>query len=217
MLDLSQDYTFSQYFELQIPADELITALGYTYERVTLSVPSTEGDRKAYPARLQDLDQILKLTRTSNEQTKREVLVAPIVQTLVLETHALLRVEYPLYVSPLLHGTLDYLISKDGWQHLLVIEAKRNDLDYGFTQLAAQMIALDQWEQAPSLVNQPVLTGAVTTGETWKFGQLDRRTKALVESINLLTVPDEALVVLNWLSQGLAGAPSQPTHPDTTH
>jgi len=205
MLDLNRDYTFSQYFELQIPADELITALGYTYERVTLPIASPEGDRKAYPARLKDLDAILKLTRTSNEQTKREVLVAPIVQTLVLETQALLRVEYPLYVSPLLHGTLDYLISKDGWQQLLVIEAKRNDLDYGFTQLAAQMIALDQWEQAPSLEQQPVLTAAVTTGETWKFGQLNRRTKALVEGINLLTVPEEALAVLGLLSQGLAG------------
>lgn len=205
MLDLSKDYTFSQYFELQIPADELITALGYTYERVTLPVPRPEGDKTAPPARLQDLDAILKLTRTSNEQTKREVLVAPIVQTLVLETHALLRVEYPLYVSPLLHGILDYLISKDGWQQLLVIEAKRNDLDYGFTQLAAQMIALDQWDQAPPLSRQPILTGAVTTGETWKFGQLDRRTKALVEGINLLTVPEEALAVLSLLSQGLAG------------
>lgn len=209
MLDLSQDYTFSQYFELQLPADELITALGYTYERVTLPVPSRETvNQIALPVRLQDLAALLQLTRTSNEQTKREVLVAPIVQTLVLKTHALLRVEYPLYVSPLLHGTLDYLISKDGWQHLLVIEAKRNDLDYGFTQLAAQLIALDQWEQAPSLEQQPVLTGAVTTGEAWKFGRLTRQTKVLVEGINLLKVPEEALSVLTVLSQGLTGAAS---------
>jgi hypothetical protein len=97
------------------------------------------------------------------------------------------------------------LISKDGWRQLLVIEAKRNDLDYGFTQLAAQMIALDQWQQAPPLEHQPILTAAVTTGETWKFGQLDRRTKALVEGINLLTIPEESVAVLSVLSQGLAG------------
>lgn len=45
-------------------------------------------------------------------------------------------------VSNWLKGTLDYYFQAS---NLLVIEAKRDNLDNGFTQLAAELIALDQW------------------------------------------------------------------------
>ncbi|NET61595.1 MAG: hypothetical protein F6K47_37385 [Symploca sp. SIO2E6] len=53
-----------------------------------------------------------------------------------------------------LKGTLDYY-----FPDLLVIEAKRDNLDHGFTQLAVELIALDQWINSES----PILYGAVTT------------------------------------------------------
>jgi hypothetical protein len=95
-------------------------------------------------------------------------------------------------------------VSTENFHQLLVIEAKRNDLDYGFTQLAAQMLSLDQWERSPTPTQQPILTGALTTGDVWKFAQLNRLTKQVTESINLLTVPDEVADLLKVLRQGIA-------------
>ena len=57
---------------------------------------------------------------------------------------------------------------------LLDIEAKRDDVESGFTQLLAELVAIDQWEKAP----QPtLLVGAVSTGNLWQFGILNRTTR----------------------------------------
>ncbi|MBR8833985.1 MAG: hypothetical protein DSM106950_08080 [Stigonema ocellatum SAG 48.90 = DSM 106950] len=45
---------------------------------------------------------------------------------------------------------------------------KRDDLDYGFTQLIAELIAL-VWERSPKVEQQPRLLGAITTGQIWQF------------------------------------------------
>ncbi|NEQ84867.1 MAG: hypothetical protein F6K26_33380, partial [Moorea sp. SIO2I5] len=45
--------------------------------------------------------------------------------------------------------------------NLLVVEAKQEDLTNGFTQMAVELIALDQWEKCPSVEQQPQLFGAV--------------------------------------------------------
>ena len=203
MIDFSRPYTFSQYFEQQIPADELISGFAYGYERGLLPVPDSDDAEALGNLNVEDLVEMLKRTRTSNEQTKREIIVSRLVQALVLGTDALLRIEYSISVSPQLQGVLDYLISKEDFHQLVIIEAKRNDLDYGFTQLAAQMICLDQWERSPTVEQQPVLVGAVTTGEVWKFARLDRRAKRIVEGLNLLTIPDEIPAILKMLRQGI--------------
>jgi hypothetical protein len=81
-----------------------------------------------------------------------------------------------------------------------VIEAKREDLDYGFTQLVAEMIALDQWDRSP---DQPQLLGAVTTGQIWRFGLLDRATKHIEQGLDLYRVPDDLDIVVRILIQAL--------------
>lgn len=49
-----------------------------------------------------------------------------------------------LDVSDKLSGSLDYLLRST--QELIVIEAKKKDVDSGFNQLAAEMIALDKYD-----------------------------------------------------------------------
>ncbi len=71
---------------------------------------------------------------------------------------------------------------------MLVIEAKRQDLDYGMTQLVAEMIALDQWDRTP---DQPMLLGAVTTGKLWEFARLDRSNKHIYQGLDSYRVPDD--------------------------
>jgi hypothetical protein len=201
-IDFSRSYTFSEYFDLQIPADELIRDLGYHYRREQIQprLPVVEVGFD-----VSTVLNVMKRTRTVNESTKRETIVSPIVQAIVLETDTELRIEYPISVTPQLRGSLDYLVSKENFAELLVIEAKRNDLDYGFTQLAAQLICLDQWERSPELEVQPVLTGAVTTGDIWKFGQLQRHLKQITEGLNSYSIPDDVQSIFALLRQGLSG------------
>jgi hypothetical protein len=74
---------------------------------------------------------------------------------------------------------------------LLVIEAKQEDLRNGFTQLAAELIALDQWENGIDAQILPQLVGVVTTGDLWQFGLLDRAAKVITQVVNIYAVPKE--------------------------
>jgi hypothetical protein len=80
-----------------------------------------------------------------------------------------------------------------------LIEAKRGDLDYGFSQLTAEMIALDQWTDAPTLEQQPLLVGAVTVGDSWRFGTLDRTTQMITEDTGSYRVPEDLEPLLRRL------------------
>jgi hypothetical protein len=79
----------------------------------------------------------------------------------------MIEIEYGIDVNQYLKGELDYYLR--GVSQLLVVEAKQSDLTHGFVQLAAEMIALDQWTDLP----MPILYGAVTTGESWVFGAFE--------------------------------------------
>lgn len=92
----------------------------------------------------------------------------------------------------------DYLFRSP--TELLVIEAKREDLDYGFTQLVAKIIALDKWDKTPE---QSVILGVVTTGTIWQFGRLHRETKEIEQGLNLYRVPDDLDPLMRILVQAL--------------
>lgn len=65
------------------------------------------------------------------------------------------------------------------------MEAKRGDLQRGFTQLAVELIALDQWTDSDA----PLLYGAVTVGDIWRFGVLHRADKKIVQDVAIYSVP----------------------------
>ncbi len=86
---------------------------------------------------------------------------------------------------------IDYLIRSK--QELIVIEAKKGDLEKGFNQLAAEMIALDQYEDSHA---PKVLYGAITIGEVWRFAILTRSTKTITKDINLFRFPQDTKELL---------------------
>lgn len=88
---------------------------------------------------------------------------------------------------------MDYYIDKG--KGLLVIEAKPADLSRGFTQLAVELIALEQWINSDT----PILYGAVTTGEDWRFAIYNREQKQITEDIKLYRVPEELTELINIL------------------
>jgi hypothetical protein len=80
-------------------------------------------------------------------------------------------------------------------QTFLVVEAKNEDLERGFVQLAIEMIAIDQWIES----EQPILYGAISTGNIWQFGQFNRQTRVVIQDLNLFRVPadlDDLLRIL---------------------
>jgi hypothetical protein len=74
---------------------------------------------------------------------------------------------------------------------------KNADLARGFTQLAVELIALDQWTDS----TVPMLYGTVTTGDTWKFAIFQRQEKIVHKDINTYAIPSD----LNWVLSTLFG------------
>lgn len=164
ILDPNRSYTFSNYFELNVDAFDLVAEFGYSLVRTQLRLPQFLGQLEQVDVLRERIEAILPYVDLVNETARREIFIAPIVSELVRITHARLSIEYPLQVNSQLQGNLDYYLRTQ--THLLVIEAKQADLTRGFTQLAMEMIALEQWTE----LNQSDLLGAVTTGNIWQFG-----------------------------------------------
>ncbi len=197
VLDPNQSYTFSKIFDLKVEVDELVKDFGYTFSRKCLNLPQYQGELN----RLQQLEEritgILPNVLLSTEIARREILIAPVITDLVYYTNAQLRIEYALKVSEQLQGSLDYFLHNDN--HVIVIEAKKGDLDYGFNQLATQLIALDKWLDTEEIS----LLGAVTTGNIWQFGCLNREKKHIVQGLENYRVPEDLDSLMRILVQAL--------------
>ncbi|WP_337907119.1 hypothetical protein [Iningainema tapete] len=135
------------------------------------------------------MEEVLPYFDLTNEQSRREMLIAPVMEDLIHYTRAQLRIEYTIKVSNQLQGDLDYLLRTK--TNLLVVEAKQEDLTNGFTQMAVELIALDQWEKSTLVEQQPELFGAVSTGTIWQFGVLHRQEKLITQELTLYRVPTD--------------------------
>lgn len=131
-----------------------------------------------------------------SEMARREFLIAPVLTDLLHYTQATLNIEYPVAVSNQLKGTLDYLQNQ---QIFVVIEAKNEDLERSFVQLAIELIALDQWIES----DQTLLPGAISTGNIWQFGQFDRQSRVITQDLDLYRVPADLEDLLRILIKTL--------------
>jgi hypothetical protein len=184
ILKPDQSYTFSQYFLLPNPTIDVVAEFEYSYDRTELELPRYFAE-VSYLDFLQNyLQRNIKLFNPTAEISIREFMIAPILAEICDQTKAQLYSEYPINVDEKLKGTLDYYLHK--YNSLLVIEAKQSDIRRGFTQLAVELIALDQTLDEQS----SILFGAVTNGDDWKFGTLDRQQKLITEDIKLYRVPE---------------------------
>ncbi len=181
ILKPDESYTFSRYFELAYDIEDILADLGCRFDRTHLSFPASPivPDLTELREQLNDGFQYVGIT---SEQARREFLIAPIIGKICRQTKQPVKVEYPITVSNWLKGTLDYY-----FRDLLVIEAKRDNLENGFTQLSAELIALDQW----TTDSRSILYGAVTTGNDWRFGTFDRATRCITQDLKLYRVPEE--------------------------
>ncbi len=175
ILQEEREYTFRSYFEMNDPPEEILAELGYKLIRSRLSLPKSEKHLDNLLELQNRIERTLTRVTLTSETARRETLVAPIlIEVATYYCDCQLRIEYPLIVSKWLKGNLDYLL-----------RAKNDDLTRGFTQLATELIAFSQIEE------QEFQYGAVTTGDVWRFGILDVKTKQITEDITIYSLPDD--------------------------
>ena len=192
-LDPNRSYTFSNYFDMGIIPSELVAEFGYSLSKQIIQLPEYVGELNRLPNLKQRIEEVLPYIDSENETTRREFMIAPIVTDLIYYSHAHVRIEYNLKLTNQLQGTLDYYLETGNG--VVIIEAKQADLSRGFGQLAVELIALDQWTDSA----QPELIGAVTTGNIWQFGILQRSQKHIIQVLNLYRVTEDIESVMRIL------------------
>ncbi len=192
ILQEGASYTFQTYFELPQDTDEILAEFGYDYVKARLQLPVAQSPIAGLDTLKAQIEETLPYVQLTSESAKREVLIAPVLMRVATLSHQVLRFEYPLKVNNWLQGNLDYLIR--GQNQVVVVEAKRDDLTRGFTQLAVEMIALATDDAAPSIVY-----GAVTMGNFWVFGRLNREAKRITQDIGGYQVPDDVEILVKTL------------------
>ncbi|BAY73996.1 hypothetical protein NIES25_04040 [Nostoc linckia NIES-25] len=198
-LDPNQNYTFSKYFENGYYSEDLADYFGYKLVLVNLVLPLYQGELDRLTELRDRITEVLPYVPLTTELARREVIISKVVLELIHYTNVQIRIEFGIKVSNLLQGNLDYLIRSYQPLQLLVVEAKYEDLTRGFTQLVAEMIALDRWEESPAITEQPILIGSVTTGKIWQFARLDRANKHFELAINSYRVPEDLEEVMRIL------------------
>ena len=200
VLDLSQSYTFSKYFDLPFAPEDILADLGCTLERTDQEdLPYSKTPLDWLPELAEGIRRRLKRVNTTTEQARREALIFPVIDQICDQLNYSINIEYAISVTNWLKGSLDYYISSP--HNLLVIEAKQSDLTKGFTQLAVELIALDQWVENSA----PILYGAVSTGEIWRFGAFHRASHRVVEYLPLHPIPQDLTFVAHTLVGILQG------------
>lgn len=127
---------------------------------------------------LQNLLNIASELPMKSEKSRSEMIVYPI----LVESRNLNEKFFTIYSGDTLNvdaerglrGECDFIIAKDTGSFnvnapiLQVVEAKRNDIEIGIPQCAAQMIASKIFNEKKGM-NLDVIYGCVTTGDDWQF------------------------------------------------
>lgn len=186
ILKPDQSYTFHSYFTLKFAIADILRELDATYHLAHLILPvSPIGTIPTIVELSHRIDRTRQQVSLESEMARREVLISPILLEVATSINARVNIEYSIDVSQYLKGELDYYL--ESTDQLLVIEAKKSDLTRGFVQLAAELIALDQWTDRTN----PLLYGAVTTGDSWIFGCFDRAHRTITQDLKIYRVPED--------------------------
>ncbi len=186
ILQPDQSYTFDSYFTFKFSIADILKELDATYRQAPLDLPiSPLGTIPNIEELSHRIDRTRQQVSLESEMARREVLIAPILLEVATSINARVNIEYSIDVNQYLKGELDYYLESN--DQLLVVEAKKSDLSRGLVQLAAELIALDQWSDRTN----PFLYGAVTTGDSWIFGCFDRVGRVITQALKIYRVPED--------------------------
>jgi hypothetical protein len=179
---------------MRFPIADILWELGVSFNKNHINFPqASTGKSNNLSLLLQRLEEAIMRVNLTSESARQQVLIAPVLLEVAQVTESIINIEYPIEVNQYLKGDLDYYIQSSN--HVLVVEAKQADLTRGFTQLAVELIALDGWIDN----NEPILYGAVTTGDIWQFGSFTRESKTISQDLMLYRVPTDLETLFNIL------------------
>jgi len=192
-INLPDSLSFSDYFKLNFYPEEILNYFGYGFEMKLLDLTKSVCDLVELEMLEKRLAKSLPYITFDNETARREFLIAPVLMDLIDYTKSNLKVSYALNVNNQLRGELDYFIESnikangEVNHQFLVIEAKDENLERGFKQLAVELVAIAHVLES----GQRYIHGAVSIGKVWQFGRLDRQDKIVVQDLHLYRVPED--------------------------
>ncbi|MBT9317051.1 hypothetical protein [Leptothoe spongobia] len=145
-----------------------------------------------------------------SEKAKSELLIAPV----LLEVRKLLQRQVSLFSGEEftvdaqvgLSGICDFVISQSTEQLeieapvIVVVEAKKADLNVGMGQCMAEMVAAQRFNQAMERPSKQVY-GCVSSGILWRFLQLEGQVVTIDMEDRLLNPLSQLLGILVWMAQ----------------
>lgn len=196
LIDKDKSYTFSDYFSLNDEFENIIGFFNYSHiieNNIFKDIKDFENvqDLKEY------ILDIRKRIPLNNEIAKREFLIAPLLVKLIQNFKTLkLLTEKTIIFNNLLKGKLDYLLSTT--ENFLIIEAKNDNMENGYKQLAVEMIALDKifQEDNEDDTNNKYIYGVISTGIQWKFVILNREKKEFLSDLEIYLLPKDLEKIL---------------------
>lgn len=187
--------TFADYFKLDAETEEILAEFGFTFRLESCQLPRREIDKEVVLDLERRLERALPHVALGNEVARREFLIAPVLTEVAVLADAKIRVEFPLNVDDRLQGKVDYFVRAK--HNVVIVEAKNADLERGLKQLAVELVALDRWLEEPA---EPRLYGAVSVGNIWQFGVLDRTAKRFTQDLRTYGVPTNLEDVICFLA-----------------
>lgn len=183
ILDPTKSYTFSDYFNLAYSTRDVVAEFGFEYRLEKITLPTHAIDHLKLDRLRETFYRKLPHISLNSEAAKREFFISPLLLELLDYVEANIDIEYPLSVDQQLKGNIDYVIRST--RDLIIIEAKNADMERGFTQLAVELIGMDRD------LNEKTgfLYGAVTVGDVWRFGVLDRDNRLILKDMAAFVVP----------------------------
>ncbi|MGB0562759.1 MAG: hypothetical protein ACPGVO_13290 [Spirulinaceae cyanobacterium] len=185
ILEPDKKYSFLDYFKLDYDVEEILQHFGYSLSLAKLNLPKADSDRLDISALAHRIETFLPHISLTSEMARREFLIAPLLMDLVSFIPLKVKVGYWVNVSPQLYGAIDYYLQAQN--DFLIIEAKDENLQRGFTQLAVELIAMSQWIEG----EQRYLYGAISIGTVGQFSRCDRHNQTITQDLNLYRVPND--------------------------
>ena len=121
----------------------------------------------------------------NTEKARSEMLICPILLEIKEISTSSISLfsgnDFTVDISIGLSGVCDFLISLSSEQLFLeapavvIVEAKKEDLNAGLGQCVAEMIAAQRFNEN-NHTSIPIIYGTVTTGDRWKFLKIENQT-----------------------------------------
>lgn len=143
-----------------------------------------------------------------SEKAKSELLISPVLLEVRKLVHNSIELfsgeEFSVDRERGLNGFCDFLLSKSTTPYIIqapvimLVEAKRGELDLGLGQCIAEMVAAQLFN-----INKnqeiPIIYGSVTSGRNWQFLKLEDRNVTIDPNEYQITPVERILGILKWM------------------